>query len=647
MNDTKVIMFNNVKCLYETQYDDNDIIEVELLCKGDFDGDGNDEIAFFDIDGSFIIVKDNHKYNTKVIEPLNVSLNNKHIAAIDSFHLLDNKTYISILYMDGTIRILSLHDYEDNNTANMKILTEQSKFMINSTCMKTFLYKNSLLLIIGDRKKIVIYASKINSINNNFVFTMICEENVGTCLTSLDYINNSDFIVLGLITGITVVYEIESFCFYVDDPVLDSPSQISTRTSTPGLPSVTRSPTPLNPTRQNTPALYLPFIPLYQHMTPTISTPDIRTNVSTNSINDITEDDSMFENTVDVEAALNRNNGQISIIHTQPKRIIPGILPLNEAISNENMLSLEKPFADSRTSSSKQLQNLSYLILKLIPPSTDDVLGNTAEDDNSFVTLSTYVKGGIAFRKSVIASSKEFVFALARLDGRVSFCQIIGNEIENDGDNVRISYSWHTIYAIHVEDSLYKIDFIQDEIINPNILYGDNYLNDATSTYCCGIHSRGGRTLFIKLEVMTDYNIFKALGKPAHPIVLLFDSELLIGEESSRNFCYANNSLYYVTCTGSIHVISGIKEQLSTIGSSTRQAIKFKPETISTIKFLLESMSYNGTSISVQFEYIMKELPHSTRAILNEACNKYLSPSSTVISINLAIQYVLDELMKQ
>ena len=70
MNDTKVIMFNNISCLH----DENDRIEVELLCKGDFDGDGNEEIAFFDIDGSFIIVKDNKKYNIKVIEPLNVSL---------------------------------------------------------------------------------------------------------------------------------------------------------------------------------------------------------------------------------------------------------------------------------------------------------------------------------------------------------------------------------------------------------------------------------------------------------------------------------------------------------------------------------------------------------------------------------------------
>ena len=656
---SKCIMFNNSKCLHDTRYDndDNNIIEAEYQCKGDFDGDGKDEIAFFDINGMFMIIKDNHKYYIKYNKNDNDESLHDHIVSIDTFNDNNNaKEYIIILYMNGLIRILLLNNY-NNDHINMNIITEQSNLITNSTCMKTFLYKNTILLLIGDRRKLVIYASKLNTTTsssssnntNGFNFHMICEEIIGTTITSLDHINDSDFIVLGLITGATVVYQIESFSYYIEEPTFDSPSQISTRTSTPGIPSLTRSPTPLNITRQSTPALYLPFIPLYQHITPALSTPDIATNTSIHS--DIVYDESILENPNDIESIVpNRSHGQTSIIHTQPKRMIPlASIHNNDANNNENPLSLEKPLADSRSSSAKHLHNISHLVLKLIHPALDDVLGlacdNNYNTNNTFVTLPTYVSAGTAVRKSVIASNNEYIFAVARLDGRVSFCHITSNEIEHDSE-ISTSYSWQTIYAIQIEDSPYKIDFINDEIIDPCILYNDNYNNEATSTYCCGVHSRGGRTLFINLEVMTDYNIFQAIGKSAPPIVLLFDSELLIGEEASRNFCYANNNLYYVTCTGSIHVITDIKEQLALIGSSCLST-KFKPETISMIKFLLESMStYYVTPINKQFEEIMKLLPQNCQVILSEAVTKYLSATSSNDNMNIALQYVLDELMK-
>jgi len=211
-------MFNNSKCLHDTRYDndDNNIIEAEYQCKGDFDGDGKDEIAFFDINGMFIIIKDNHKYYIKYNNNDNDNDTlHDHIVSIDTFNDNNNtKEYIIILYMNGLIRILLLNDY-NNDHINMNIITEQSNLITNSTCMKTFLYKNTILLLIGDRNKLVIYVSKLNTNSNGFNFHLICEEIIGTTITSLDHINDSDFIVLGLITGATVVYQIESFSYYI------------------------------------------------------------------------------------------------------------------------------------------------------------------------------------------------------------------------------------------------------------------------------------------------------------------------------------------------------------------------------------------------------------------------------------------------
>ena len=333
------------------------------------------------------------------------------------------------------------------------------------------------------------------------------------------------------------------------------------------------------------------------------------------------------------------------MIHTQPKRVLPvipsaiGSIDSMSEMIEKSMMEISSNNNNSNSITKHQQNNGSYLTLKLISPSLEDILCTSSDNinDNNIknVTLPTYVKAGKAVRRSVIASTKEYIFAVARLDGRISFCQITSNEIEND-----MSYSWQTIYAIQTEDSPFNIDFILDDIIDPSIFY-DNFSFEATSTYCCGIHSRGGRTLFINLEVMADYNIFQSIGQPVHPITLLFDSELLIGEEPSRNFCYANNSLYYVNCSG-VHVISRIKEQLGNISSAT---IKFKESTISMIKFLLESMSNYHISVNERFEDIMKVLPNNTISILNDACIKFLSiiPND---NIDLAIHYVIDELMK-
>lgn len=669
---SKVIMFNSAKRIHHNSNIINDtIVESEFLCKGDYDGDGNEEVAIFDVNGSFIIIKDDNIYSSKFIKSTSsTSLNHKHIAAVDSILInqLNSKSYIAILYMNGFFQLLSLNEYktiendnDDNNMnsvsryANIQIVREQSKLIMNSKCMKIIEYKDTILLFIGDRKKLVIYASKISNIFN---FTMICEEHIGACVTSIDYMENSDFIVLGLSKGIALVYQIENFSFYVEEQIslsLDSPSQISTRASTPGVSGISGTQSPFNNSRQTTPALSLPFMALYQHITPSLhgNTPYSNTPEISLDSKEVPNKTIANEHEPVIELSSNDNDPSKiignSLIHTQPKRVLPVIpsaIGSNDSMSEmiEKNLMMELSSSNNNSITKQQQNNGSYLNLKLISPSLEDILCDSSENPNDgtkYVTLPTYVKTGKAFRRSVIASSNEYVFAVARLDGRISFCQITNNEIECDNE-VTSSYSWQTIFSIQTEDSPFQIDFILDDIIDPSNFY-DNFSFEATSTYCCGIHSRGGRTILISLEVMADYNIFfQSLGQPVHPITLLFDSELLIGEEPSRNFCYANNALYYVNCSG-VHIISRIKEQLGNISSAT---IKFKESTISTIKFLLESMSTYHISTNDRFENMIEELPNNTRAILNDAFIKFLSIAPND-NVDLAIAYVIDELMKQ